>query len=38
MLSPFHAQVADTYLADIEWALSEVKAGNKGEKREARYS
>ena len=38
MLSPFHAQVADTYLADIEWALSEVKSGNKGEKREARYS
>ena len=38
MLSPFHAQVADTYLADIEWALGEVKSGNKGEKREARYS
>lgn len=38
MLSPFHAQVADTYLADIEWALSEVKSGNRGEKREARYS
>ncbi|MBX3492396.1 MAG: aspartate aminotransferase family protein [Parvibaculum sp.] len=38
MLSPFHAQVTDTYLADLEWALGEVKAGNEGKKREARYS
>jgi sphinganine-1-phosphate aldolase len=38
MLSPFHAEVADVYLADIEWALGEVKAGNEGKKREARYS
>ena len=38
MLSPFHAQVTGTYLTDLEWALGEVKAGNKGEKREARYS
>ena len=38
MLSPFHAQVTDTYLADLEWALGEVKAGNAGKKREARYS
>lgn len=38
MLSPFHESVADTYLADIEWALGEVKAGNEGKKREARYS
>ncbi|MDO9126820.1 MAG: aspartate aminotransferase family protein, partial [Parvibaculum sp.] len=38
MLSPFHAQVTDTYLTDLEWALGEVKAGNEGKKREARYS
>jgi hypothetical protein len=38
MLSPFHESVTDTYLADIEWALGEVKAGNEGKKREARYS
>jgi len=38
MLSPFHLQVADTYLADLAWALGEVKAGKAGEKREARYS
>lgn len=38
MLSPFHLQVADTYLADLKWALEEVKAGKAGEKREARYS
>jgi glutamate/tyrosine decarboxylase-like PLP-dependent enzyme len=38
MLSPFHAQVTGTYLADLEWALGEVKAGNAGKKREARYS
>ena len=38
MLSPFHNGVTGTYLADLEWALDEVKAGNKGGKREARYS
>jgi glutamate/tyrosine decarboxylase-like PLP-dependent enzyme len=38
MLSPFHASVTDTYLTDLEWALGEVKAGNAGKKREARYS
>lgn len=38
MLSPFHLQVADTYLADLKWAVDEVKAGKDGEKREARYS
>lgn len=37
MLSPFHAEVADTYLADLEWALGEVKAGS-GEAKEVRYS
>ena len=38
MLSPFHLQVADTYLEDLKWALNEVKMGNTGKKREARYS
>lgn len=38
MLSPFHLEVADTYLADLEWALGEVRKGAAGEKREARYS
>lgn len=38
MLSPFHLQVADTYLDDVKWALEEVKAGKTGKKREARYS
>jgi len=38
MLSPFHENVTGTYLTDLEWALGEVKAGNEGEKREARYS
>lgn len=38
MLSPFHLQVADTYLADLAWAVGEVKAGATGTKREARYS
>ena len=38
MLSPFHQQVADTYLADLEWAVGEVKAGQVGATREARYS
>lgn len=38
MLSPFHLQVADTYLADIAAAVEDVKAGQKGPAREARYS
>lgn len=38
MLSPFHLQVADTYLADLAAAVAEVKAGQKGPAREARYS
>ena len=38
MLSPFHLQVADTYLTDISWAVNQVKAGMKGVAREARYS
>ncbi|MFZ3035162.1 MAG: aspartate aminotransferase family protein [Parvibaculum sp.] len=38
MLSPFHLQVADTYIADLTWAVEEVKKGNAGKKREARYS
>jgi len=38
MLSPFHLQVADTYLADIAWAMDQVKAGARGATREARYS
>lgn len=38
MLSPFHNEVTDTYLTDLEWAFGEVKAGNEGKKREARYS
>ncbi|HUD52806.1 pyridoxal-dependent decarboxylase, partial [Parvibaculum sp.] len=38
MLSPFHLQVADTYLADIAWAVEQVKSGAKGAAREARYS
>lgn len=38
MLSPFHLQVADTYIADLTWAVEEVKKGNTGKKREARYS
>ena len=38
MLSPKHAEVADKYLADLEWAMEEVAAGKDGEAREARYS
>ncbi len=38
MLSPFHLQVADTYLADLAWAVEQVTAGASGAKREARYS
>ena len=38
MLSPFHAQVTGAYLTDLAWALSEVRAGAKTAKDEARYS
>ena len=37
MLSPFHAQVADGYLADLEWALDAV-TGEPQAPAEARYS
>ncbi len=37
MLSPFHAQVADTYLADLAWALGEVR-GTAAAGGEVRYS
>lgn len=38
MLSPFHLDVADLYLGDLEWALGEVRAGHTGKSRELRYS
>jgi len=38
MLSPFHAQVADVYLADLEWALQAVKQGGGSGKAAPRYS
>ena len=38
MLSPFHAEVADTYLADLAWALSEVRSAAMPTQVEARYS
>ena len=38
MLSPFHAQVADVYLADLAWALGEVRGGDVGAGGEVRYS
>lgn len=38
MLSPFHAQVADTYLADLAWALGEVRGAAAPSGVEARYS
>jgi glutamate/tyrosine decarboxylase-like PLP-dependent enzyme len=38
MLSPFHAEVADRYLADLEWALGEVRAGSEAGKVAPRYS
>ncbi len=39
MLSPKHAEVADTYLADLEWALAEVEgAAEPAPEREIRYS
>jgi glutamate/tyrosine decarboxylase-like PLP-dependent enzyme len=38
MLSPKHAEVADKYLADLQWAMDEVGTGNDGEAKEVRYS
>ena len=40
MLSPFHLQVVDTYLADLKWALEEVQSEDAGAEPapEARYS
>ncbi|MDR3512551.1 MAG: pyridoxal-dependent decarboxylase [Caulobacteraceae bacterium] len=38
MLSPFHAEVADTYLADLAWALSAVTGQTAPVAVEARYS
>ena len=38
MLSPKHAEVADTYLSDLQWAMQEVDAGRGDASREARYS
>ncbi|MDZ4370090.1 MAG: pyridoxal-dependent decarboxylase [Phenylobacterium sp.] len=38
MLSPFHAQIADQYLADLAWAVEGLKAGETAAPAEARYS
>jgi glutamate/tyrosine decarboxylase-like PLP-dependent enzyme len=38
MLSPFHAEVADAYLADLAWALDQALAGAAPATAEARYS
>lgn len=38
MLSPFHAQVADTYLADLAWALEAARASAPAPAAEVRYS
>lgn len=38
MLSPFHAEVADTYLADLAWAVAEVRGGDGATGGEVRYS
>jgi sphinganine-1-phosphate aldolase len=38
MISPFHLQVADAYLADLAWALGEVKGSASPVAAEARYS
>jgi len=38
MLSPFHAEVAATYLADLAWALGEIRSAAKPAEAEARYS
>ena len=38
MLSPKHAEVADTYLADLEWAMEQVRGANSpAEQQEIRY-
>jgi glutamate/tyrosine decarboxylase-like PLP-dependent enzyme len=37
MLSPFHAEVADVYLADLAWALEAVRASAPIAQVEARY-
>jgi glutamate/tyrosine decarboxylase-like PLP-dependent enzyme len=38
MLSPFHAQVADAYLADLAWAVGEVSGRPAAATAEARYA
>jgi hypothetical protein len=38
MLSPFHATVVDTYLADLAWALESVDGAAAPTGAEARYS
>ena len=38
MLSPFHAQVADQYLADLAWALGEARSAAPTATKEVRYS
>ena len=38
MLSPKHAEVVDTYLADLDWAVQEVEAGESDAPEEIRYS
>lgn len=38
MLSPFHLEVADVYLSDLQTSLDEVKAGDNDTVKEARYS
>ena len=38
MLSPFHAEVTDVYLADLESSLQQVKAGDTDAVTESRYS
>lgn len=37
MLSPIHAQVADTYLADLDWALEQAVGGRRRPTQAARY-
>ncbi len=38
MLSPFHAQVADTYLTDLAWALAEARGAGPSRPAEVRYA
>ena len=38
LMSPFHAEVADTYLTDLAWALGEVRRGDGATVGEVRYS